>query len=353
MKRISSYIIIFLIITIQIYSGDIWIDMYGTSSTSGTWNSGIRSDRETNIRPPFVVNWMKQGWRGEGVNVISPMNWSIVYNGYVYLGEGNCNMKDPSKWEEPGWVWAWDIATGVTKTGYPIGPLDGGIMAMAGIAIGEGKLYALTVHKLWGWDISGPVPVTLTGFPVEITETVGNDITEFVFTDCGITYYRGKLYFPTISWSSLQNLYLYCKSGIDGSEVWRRRLNTGVLGGGTGGVGATAWEGRIYVSGFDTGKIYCFDAETGADCSGYPIQLTPTMMRTKPIIEEGKMYIGTQSGYFYRIDAASGVIEKVFATPYYLGSGEREQIVSTASIWGDKVYFGVHNGSCMGYIKIH
>jgi len=84
MKK-SYIIIIYLIIATQIYSGDIWIDGYGTSTTSGMWNSGIRSDRETNIKPPFVVNWMKQGWRGEGVNVISPGSWSIVYNGYVYV----------------------------------------------------------------------------------------------------------------------------------------------------------------------------------------------------------------------------------------------------------------------------
>jgi len=338
-------------ITTQINAGDIWIDGYGTSTTSGMWNSGIRSDRETNIKPPFVVNWMKQGWRGEGVNVVTVGDWCIVYNGYVYLGEGNCILNDLSKWEEPGWVWAWDIATGVTKTGYPLGPLDSGVIGIIGsnIVIGDNRLYALTVHKLWGWDISGPVPVTLPGFPVEITETVGNDINKFVFTDCGITYYRGKIYFTTISWSSLKPLYLYCKSGIDGTEVWRRRLNTGEIGGGTGGVGATAWEGRIYVAGIDTSKIYCFDAETGADCSGYPIQLTPTNMRTVPIIEDGKMYIGTESGYFYRIDAASGEIEWVFETPYYIK--EREEIVSTASIWGDKVYFGVHNAKLYGLYK--
>lgn len=350
-KKYLIYIIIIICgVRSTIRSGDIWIDAHGTSSTSGTWNSGIRSDTEGDIYPPYVVRWEKGGWAGAGVNCVPVYNFAIIYNGYVYFGQGNHSRTDMSKWEEPGYVWAWDIATGVTKTGYPIGPLDSGIISVGGgIVIGRDKLYALTQHKLWGWDISGAVPVTITGFPVEITETAGSSITHL---HTGLIYYREKLYFCS-QWlpgtGNTENVrsYIYVKDGNTGAEVWRRQLPI------HGGQTPAAWEGRIYVAergGYGSNiKIHCFDAETGIDCPNYPIEIVGYEARAMPVIDGGKIYIGTQSGYFYRIDAMTGNIEWTYLTPYY--GRDRDEIVSTASIWGDKVYFGGHSGYLYGLYK--
>ena len=356
MRKKICLIYIISLIYIQINAGDIWIDARGTSSTSGTWNSGIRSDTETNIYPPYVVRWVKGAWRGEGINVVPPHNFAFIYNGYVYFGEGNGRDADLGiSLEEPGWVWAWDIASGVTKTGYPLGPLDSGIVSVGGgIVIGENKLYALTTHKLWGWDISGPMPVTLTGFPVEITETVGlpAGYERWVRTENGLIYYRGKIYFVIGDHrgDTLDNRsYILVKDGNTGEEVWRRQISM------HGGQTPAAWEGRIYVAergGYSTkSKIRCYDAETGVDCANYPIEIEGWVMRTMPIIEGGKIYIGTQGGYFYRIDAITGDVDWYFLTPIHIPPPNREEIVSTASIWGDKVYFGVHNGKLYGLYK--
>ena len=343
MKK-SYIIIIYLIIATQINAGDIWVDYHGTSSTSGTWNSGIRSDTETTIYPPYVKRWEKYEWAGSGVNVVPPGNSVLIYNGYVYFGQGTSSAS-PYGNGDPGYVWAWDIATGVTKTGYPLGPLDDGIISIGGgLVIANDKLYALTLHKLWGWNISGPVPVTLTGFPVDITETVGGAYG--VYPDSGLIYYKNKIYFTTTA--KLPDMaYLYVKNANNGTEVWRKQI------GDNGGQTPAAWEGRIYVAergGYgSTSKIYCYNAETGEDCANYPVEIVGYEVRAMPVIEDGKIYIGTHSGYFYCIDAVTGNINWTFLTPIYIT--QREEIVSTASIWGDKVYFGVHNGKLYGLYK--
>ncbi|HDQ25844.1 MAG TPA: hypothetical protein ENN43_03745, partial [bacterium] len=280
-------------------AGNIWIDGRGTSSTSGTWDSGIRSDTETSIYPPYVKRWEKYEWRGEGGNVVPASgNYPLIYNGYVYFGEGNNSNTEPEKWYEPGYVWAWDIATGVTKTGYPLGPLDSGIISGGGgVVIGNDKLYALTLQKLWGWDISGEEPQLLTGFPVDVTETAGTDRTYLMN---GLVYWGNKIYFCS-QWKegNTTNVksYIYVKNGITGEEEWRREIAT-VGGGQTPAI----WNGRVYVAGRGDGKIYCWDAETGDECANFPVDVIGNM-RAMPIIQEGKIYIGTHAGYFYRIDA--------------------------------------------------
>jgi len=222
MIKNSFTVLLIIIITIQVYGGDIWIDGRGTSSTSGTWDSGIRSDTETDIYPPYVKRWEKYEWRGEGVNVVPASNFAMIYNGNVYFGEGNSvQSANYITWDEPGYVWAWDIANGVTKTGYPLGPLDSGIISGGGgVVIGENKLYALTIHKLWGWDISGAVAVTITGFPVEITETAG--LTGYVRPENGLIYYRNKIYFVIgdLRGNTVDNRsYIMVKDGNTGVET--------------------------------------------------------------------------------------------------------------------------------------
>ena len=98
-----------------------------------------------------------------------------------------------------------------------------------------------------------------------------------------------------------------------------------------------------------TSKIHCYDAETGEDCANYPVEIVGYEVRAMPVIQDGKIYIGTHSGYFYCIDAITGNIIWTYLTPIYIT--QREEIVSTASIWGDKVYFGVHNAKLYGLYK--
>ena len=60
------------------------------------------------------------------------MNSASIYNGYVYFGQGSMENGHLS---DPGYVWAWDIATGVTRTGYPLGPTDSGINSYKNIGV--------------------------------------------------------------------------------------------------------------------------------------------------------------------------------------------------------------------------
>ena len=332
-------IILFIIgIYAKIICGNIWIDCYGTSSTSGQWDSGIRSDTTTSITPPYVVRWEKYEWAGAGVNVVPFGNHTLIYDGYVYFGQGN-----GATWHlnEPGWVWAWDIETGVTKTGYPIGPLDGGIDAMAGIAIGEGKLYALTVHKLYGWylDTLQQIP----GYPVSITETTdgGENV---VFPHHGPIYWKNKVYFTTTLNYGYPNapFYLYVKDGSNGTEVFRRQIPGGATE-------PCIWNNRVYVAGALSQQIYCFNAETGEICENFPVTITAGIIRSSVIIEGGIIYIGTQVGKFYAIDAMTGEKKWEYTTDMYMG--KPEEIESTASIWGDKVYFGGHERKLYGLYK--
>src|SRR6056297_806934 len=83
------YIVFVLLVSSQnISAGDPWIDTHGTSSTAGTWNTGIRSDTNTTIYPPYVKRWEKYEWRGDDVNVVPAYNYTLIYDGYVYFGEG-------------------------------------------------------------------------------------------------------------------------------------------------------------------------------------------------------------------------------------------------------------------------
>ena len=221
-----------------IKGGNIWIDFYGTSSTSGTWNSGIRSDRETGIYPPYVIRWEKYEWRGDNINVVPPSNEVIIYNGYVYYGEGHYDDNTNDVYGE-GYVWCWDIKTGVTRTGYPLGPLDSSIVADGGgLTIGENKLYAITQHKIYGWRIDTDPPEIINGFPVEITETAG----AIYMTEYGIIYYRGKIYFGTVSPDANHKGYLYAKDGNTGVEIWRKEASE------NGVHTPTVWEGKLYCS---------------------------------------------------------------------------------------------------------
>ncbi|HDQ26837.1 MAG TPA: hypothetical protein ENN43_08860, partial [bacterium] len=209
---------VFICLTVgEAGAGNIWIDGMGTSSTSGTWDSGIRSDTETSIYPPYVKRWEKYEWRGEGKNVVPAYNFALIYDGYVYFGEGN-HKPDYESWAEPGYVWAWDVATGVTKTGYPLGPLDSGIMsAGGGIVIAQDKLYALTNHYVWAWDIGVEDPQVINGYPVYITETADGH----AWTDNGLIFYNNKIFFATTT-ADVVNAYVYALDAASGGEAWKK-----------------------------------------------------------------------------------------------------------------------------------
>jgi len=179
--------VIFVVSANNIYAGDPWADFFGTSSTAGTWNSGTRTGVNKSIEPPFVIRWERFAWAGSEINVVGHFNTALVYDGYVYLGQG-----DSSNLNDPGYIWAWDVATGVTKTGYPIGPLDSGVDSF-GMAIANDRLYALTHHNLYGWDISTTPPTIISGFPVSITETTDGG-TNVVYPG-GVICWNDKLFF--------------------------------------------------------------------------------------------------------------------------------------------------------------
>lgn len=321
MRKIIA--ILLIIIPKFVFAGDPWADFYGTSTTAGTWNSGVRSDTITTIYPPFVKKWERREWGGSDVNVINHLNSASIDNGYVYLGQGDASSI--TTFNNPGWLWAWDIQTGVTKTGYPLGPTDGGILSM-GLAVTDDNVYAISANSIWGWNKD--TGTIISGFPVNITETSdgGNNV---VFPHGGIIYNNNKLYFTTTINFGFSDAprYLYVKDANNGTEIFRKQLPS------WGGTTPCIWNGNVYVAGMGSQEVYCWDADTGSQCSNFPVGLTG-VVRASPIIEDGAIYIGTQGGYFYSIDAVSGSYNWIFTT------SANEDIVSTASTWGDKVYFG-------------
>ncbi len=339
MKQIikaALQILIFVSLNITIYAGDPWADYYGTSSTAGTWDSGIRSDTTTTIQPPYVKRWERYAWSvTPGANVVPFTNSTLIYNGYVYFGQGDSDT-GLLHWNDPGYIWAWDIQTGVTKTGFPLGPTNGGIISL-GLAIANNKIYALSANEVYGWDLN--TLNLISGFPINITETTDGG-TNVVLPETGIIYYNNKLYFCTSQNMMYPNApyYLYVKDANNGTEVFRKQIPS------WGGTLPCIWNGRVYVADSGSGQIYCWDANTGAVCANFPVTITAGI-RASPVIENGTIYIGTESGYFYSIDATTGNINWSYAT---VGS---EHIDSTASIWQDKVYFGGENGNLYGLYK--
>lgn len=320
-----------------LYAGDPWADFFGTSSTAGTWNSGIRSDTTTTIQPPLVKRWEKYEWAGSGVNVVPDLNEAVIYNGFVYFGQGNMDTSSSGVYNDPGFIWAWDIATGVTKTGFPIGPLDSGVISFS-MAIANNKLYALTAHQLYGWDISG-TPALISGFPVSITETTDGG-TNTTIPMYGVIFWNDKLYFCTerqFAYPSVP-LYLYAKDANNGSEIFRKQILP------DGGTIPCIWNGRVYVAGEISQQVYCWDANTGANCANFPVNVAGEM-RTSPIIQDGVIYIGTGGGggNFYAIDAMGGNILWTY--------NAADVIVSTAAIWQDKVYFGTNTNNLYGLYR--
>ncbi len=184
----------------------------------------------------------------------------------------------------------------------------------------------------------------ISGFPVDITETVGQTL--WVLPEDGIIYWQNKLYFVVGDFrgnTADMRSYLFVKDANNGTEVFRKQIPS------WGGTLPCIWNGRVYVADSGSGQIYCWDANTGAVCANFPVTITAGI-RASPVIENGTIYIGTESGYFYSIDATTGNINWSITTPHpYLGGND--QIISTASIWNDKVYFGTHTGMLYGLYK--
>jgi len=332
MKLKSILFILFLsIVYSYIFAGDPWADYYGTSSTAGTWDSGIRVDPNTSIYPPYVVRWERYAWGGTNIPVIASLNTAQIYDGYIFLGQGKSLQPN-----DAGYIWAWDIATGVTKTGYPLGPLDGGV-ASYGLTINNNKLYAASMHEVYGWDLT--TNNMLAGFPINVTETVGNVVNLYG----GIIFSDDRLYFCTSENGYVAKYYLYVKNALDGSEVWRKELDDG------GALIPYIWQNRVYVATVYSKKIYCWDKNTGADMPNFPVDISGGGMadvRARPIIFDGILYIGTTgvgNGRFFAIDAITGAIIWQYLSP--------SEIASTASIRNDKVYFGNHLGQLSALYK--
>jgi len=340
MKNIFMLFVLCAVFTGRGYAGAPWVDAHGTSSTAGAWNSGIRSDTQTEIYPPYVMRWEKYEWREPGVNVVPFFNSFVLsYNNIIFFGESN-QASHPLNYD-PGYVWAWDAATGVTKTGYPLGPLDSGVISFGGgLVIAEEKLYALSQNKVYGWDISGPVPEMILGFPVDITETAD----EYVFLENGLIYWNNKLYFASTRYSSAEEKgYLYVISADSGEELWRKELESNLQV-------PAIWEGRAYGVGRGDKKLHCWDAETGAECADFPVAIIGNA-RSIPLVQDGAVYFGTHAGYFYSIDAVTGGYNWIYTAEPPLLPQYNDDLVSSAAVWENKIYFGGDSGRLYGLYK--
>lgn len=92
-------------------------------------------------------------------------------------------------------------------------------------------------------------------------------------------------------------------------------------------------DGKIYV-GTSSGYLYCMNATTGAKIWEYQ---TATSVTTATAVANGRVYFGTSDHYFYALDATTGTFIWRFTAP--------NQINSDPAVDGTWIFFGCDDGS--------
>lgn len=132
---------------------------------------------------------------------------------------------------------------------------------------------------------------------------------------------------------------VYALDETTGVELWQRQVGT------TGDQitgGPTFADGKLYV-GTDDGYLYCLNATNGQPIWPVPFEATDTgRIETSPVVGNGKVYFGTADTsetdwFLYAVDAATG--EQVWR---YTGAGN--SIRSSPAIDGTWIFFGCDDG---------
>jgi outer membrane protein assembly factor BamB len=96
------------------------------------------------------------------------------------------------------------------------------------------------------------------------------------------------------------------------------------------------YEGRIYV-GSDSGRLYCLDAFTGLEIWSFR---TENEIESTPLVVDGVVYFGSADMNLYAVDADSG--DELWKFSFESTHG---QITSSPAIVDDKIYVGTKDGN--------
>jgi outer membrane protein assembly factor BamB len=91
-------------------------------------------------------------------------------------------------------------------------------------------------------------------------------------------------------------------------------------------------DGKVFI-GSEDGKMYCFDASTGAEIWTF---LTSQPFVCSPAVSEGKVYIGSGNKHVYCLDASTGGLLWDFPTGWIIAQ-------SSPAVYHGKVYIGSHD----------
>lgn len=122
---------------------------------------------------------------------------------------------------------------------------------------------------------------------------------------------------------------IYALDETTGVKLWESETLTGIA------YSECAFsDGKIYI-GSDGGYLYCVDAEHGAKLWEYHATATGNI-RDAPVVANGLVYFGTTDNYLYALNATNGL----YKWRYTAGG----PIYSSPAIDGDLLYFGCDNG---------
>lgn len=322
---ISLLFIVSIALPVYVYGNDVWADFFGTSSTSGTWDTGTRYNPNTTMKPPLVLLWQSYDWRGNTINVNPTWNGASIVNGVVYYGEGS-QIGIP-----PGYLWAWDSATGITKTGFPLQTLNGigDTPCILGEYIGAGTLPIEGTGNNYLWD-SLSLNI-ISGFPVTVaanTEIEGSPIIQ-----------NNRIYFCNGDTVGTNNYYLYCYDTTTGNLIYKNPLPAY-------GSDSTPfiYQGKIIITNWNTGlRVYCFNESDGSTVPGYPLQLSANGgTNASPVVYNNRIYIDSGEA-FWAIDINTATVPAPF--PLTITGGNMS---STIAAGNGKVYFGTAGGYIYG-----
>ncbi len=182
---------------------------------------------------------------------------------------------------------------------------------------------------------------------------------EWFSIDYFYTEWKGAMSNPTrYSWSMLHHDPAhtgYTESPAPNTNQLRWNYTTGDHVGSSQGSSPAVVAGKVYV-GSDDGRVYCLDAVTGAQVWNYT---TGDWVESSPAVADGKVYVGSMDGNVYCLDAVTGTQvwnyttgDVVFSSPVvaagkvYVGSWDGKvyclDAVTGAHIWdyttGDVVF---------------
>ena len=205
------------------------------------------------------------------------------------------------------------------------------------IAVANGKVYTGT-HN---FDNTAPTLVVLNEDTGAIIWTYDyylhhSDVVGFINSN-GVSVADGdedgnlEVYFGVVTWTGYGPQAI-CLDEATGNEVWTQDIN------GWSTSTPAVHDGKIYI-GSDDGKLYALNAGTGAYIWNYQ---TEAQVWAAPAVADGKVFVGSLDHKFYALDEDDGSL----IWSYYTGAS---RLIGSPAVACGKVYVGNENGKVYAF----